>query len=106
MMRCSGSSEPGSESGPFTGHLAESAGLRTNGRGPRARLRAGTLSRLADVVSVSESVAVESEAVESAGRLALVVSGGATTGRGSQTLGLGGGGAAGAESPASAILRG
>ena len=74
-----------------------------NGRGPRARVRGGTLSRLAAVLSESESAAVVS-----AVRLSfLVVSGGATTGRGSQTLGLGGGGgAARAESRASATSRG
>ena len=93
MMRCSGRIEPGSGGGPGTGHFAESAGLSTNGRGPRARVRAGTVSRRGR----AESAAVVSVAALSGLRLsdlALSGSGGATTGRGSHTLGLGGVGAA------------
>ena len=102
-MRWSGSSEPGSGAAALTGHLAESAGLSTKGRGPRLRVRGGTESRRTAVLS-----AVVSARALSPGTLSLrEVSGGATTGLGSQTLGFGGGGGgAGLELRASATGRG
>src|SRR5688572_8242182 len=63
---------PGSGLGPATGHLAESAGLRTNGLGPRGRGFGAAVS----VAAASVSGAVSRR--------------GATTGFGTQTFGLGG----------------
>jgi hypothetical protein len=86
-IRCSGSRAPGSGLGPGTGHFAESAGLRTNGRGPRGWGFEGAVSGKAESVS------------------AAVSRGGATTGFGTHSFGLGGDASADAESRAPAFGR-